>query len=292
MGASASAFPVVAGIDLNHANLQGILVKELSLLTDISLFHLNSNSYFSGTIPEELFYKNFDALFLNNNQFESEIPQNLRNFPASVINLANNKLSGNIPASFGFMGSKLKEILFLNNQLTGCISEEVGLFTEIQVLDVSYNTLMGHVPDTLSCLQDIQVLNLPIQGSLLMDDGELDFSNQEVFSSPNMAELPSSGSMDCFFEELLKDSHACTHTHICNPLIVPAPFEEQVGTDDTAESAEKKSKKRPLGNREAVRKYREKKKARAASLEDEVVKLRALNQHLKEEEEEMNKRKR
>ncbi|KAL4328865.1 hypothetical protein AHAS_Ahas13G0242800 [Arachis hypogaea] len=163
MGASASAFPVVAGIDLNHANLQGILVKELSLLTDISLFHLNSNSYFSGTIPEELFYKNFDALFLNNNQFESEIPQNLRNFPASVINLANNKLSGNIPASFGFMGSKLKEILFLNNQLTGCISEEVGLFTEIQVLDVSYNTLMGHVPDTLSCLQDIQVLNLPIQ---------------------------------------------------------------------------------------------------------------------------------
>ncbi|KAL4389522.1 hypothetical protein AHAS_Ahas03G0053500 [Arachis hypogaea] len=129
-----------------------------------------------------------------------------------------------------------------------------------------------------------------------MDDGELDFSNQEVFSSPNMAELPSSGSMDSFFEELLKDSHACTHTHTCNPpgpdhshthtcyhvhtKIVPAPSEEQVGTDDTAESAEKKSKKRPLGNREAVRKYREKKKARAASLEDEVVKLRALNQHL------------
>ncbi|XP_027354371.1 basic leucine zipper 23-like isoform X3 [Abrus precatorius] len=129
-----------------------------------------------------------------------------------------------------------------------------------------------------------------------MDDGELDFSNQEVFSSPNMAELPSSGSMDSFFDELLKDTHACTHTHTCNPpgpdfshthtcyhvhtKIVPAPAEDQVATDDTAESAEKKSKKRPLGNKEAVRKYREKKKARAASLEDEVVKLRALNQHL------------
>nr|XP_029143258.1 leucine-rich repeat extensin-like protein 4 [Arachis hypogaea] len=104
MGASASAFPVVASIDLNHANLQGTLIKELSLLTDMSLFHLNSNSYFSGTIPQELFYKNLDALFLNNNQFEDEIPQNLENSPASVINLANNKLSGNIPASFGFMG--------------------------------------------------------------------------------------------------------------------------------------------------------------------------------------------
>lgn len=129
-----------------------------------------------------------------------------------------------------------------------------------------------------------------------MEDGELDFSNHEVFSSPNMGEFPSSGSMDSFFDELLKDSHACTHTHTCNPpgpdsshthtcyhvhtKIVPAPEEDQIGTDDTAESAEKKSKKRPTGNKEAVRKYREKKKARAASLEEEVMKLRALNQHL------------
>nr|KYP61393.1 Uncharacterized protein At4g06744 family [Cajanus cajan] len=176
----ASAFPVVAGIDLNHANLQGTLVKELSLLTDLSLFHLNSNrftgtvpdafrdlvfleeldlsnnqlsgpfpaatlympgliyldlrfNYFSGALPQELFSKNLDAIFLNNNQFEGEIPQNLGGSPASVINLANNKLSGNIPAR---------------------------LFTEMQVLDVSFNSLTGHLPDTLSCLQDIEVLNV------------------------------------------------------------------------------------------------------------------------------------
>ncbi|CAI8616838.1 unnamed protein product [Vicia faba] len=129
-----------------------------------------------------------------------------------------------------------------------------------------------------------------------MEDGELDFSNQDVFPNPTIPEFPSSGSMDSFFDELLKDTHACTHTHTCNPpgpdsshthtcyhvhtKIVPASEEDQVGTDDTAESAEKKSKKRPVGNKEAVRKYREKKKARAASLEDEVTKLRALNQHL------------
>lgn len=129
-----------------------------------------------------------------------------------------------------------------------------------------------------------------------MDDGELDFSNQDVFSSPNMGEIPSSCSMDNLFEELLKDTHACTHTHTCNPpgpdsshthtcfhvhtKIVSGPNEDKVSTDDTAESTEKKSKKRPLGNREAVRKYREKKKARAASLEDEVMRLRAVNQQL------------
>lgn len=130
-----------------------------------------------------------------------------------------------------------------------------------------------------------------------MDDGEVDFSNQEVFSSTNMYDVPSSGSMDSLFDELLRDAHACTHTHTCNPpgpdsshthtcfhvhtKLLPAPSEEKgvINDDDSAESMEKKvdSKKRPVGNREAVRKYRQKKKAEAASLEDEVKRLRAVN---------------
>lgn len=130
----------------------------------------------------------------------------------------------------------------------------------------------------------------------VMDDGEVDYSNQEVMSSPNLGEMPSNCSHDSFWNDILNDTHACTHTHTCNPpgpdfshthtclhvhtKILSAPCEEKVSTDDTAESSEKKSKKRPLGNREAVRKYREKKKARAASLEDEVKTLRTLNQQL------------
>ncbi|XP_076929252.1 basic leucine zipper 23-like [Bidens hawaiensis] len=131
-----------------------------------------------------------------------------------------------------------------------------------------------------------------------MEDGELDFSNNDMFTDANMGgDIPSNDSLDSFFDDIFKDSHACTHTHTCNPLgpdsshthtcyhvhtkIVPAMSgDDKTPTDDTAESADKKGKKRPLGNREAVRKYREKRKARAASLEDEVVRLRALNQQL------------
>ncbi|KAJ8766945.1 hypothetical protein K2173_012420 [Erythroxylum novogranatense] len=101
-----------------------------------------------------------------------------------------------------------------------------------------------------------------------MDDGELDLPNQELFSSPNMNEMPTSCSMDGFFEELLKDSHACTHTHTCNPpgpdsshthtcfhvhtKIVSTPSDEKAADDDTAESTDKKCKKRPMGNRDAI----------------------------------------
>lgn len=126
-----------------------------------------------------------------------------------------------------------------------------------------------------------------------MDAGKLDFSNQEVFSGPDIGEIPI---MYDLFDDLFNDApYACTHTHICNPpgpdsaphthtcvhvhsKIVPV---DNVGTNDTEDSSEKESKKRrPLGNREAVRKYREKKKAKAASLEDEVVRLRSVNQEL------------
>lgn len=198
--------PVVAGIDLNHGNLEGILVKELSLLTDLTLLHLNSNRFtgtipllndlyalteldlsnnqftgpfpisvlqvpnllyldlrfnsFSGPIPQDLFNKNLDAIFLNNNFFSGEIPQNLANSPASVINLANNKLTGAIPVNFGYSSPKLKEILFLNNQLSGCIPQGIGMWSDVQVFDASFNSLMGHLPDTLSCLEEIEVLNV------------------------------------------------------------------------------------------------------------------------------------
>ncbi|KAK8481329.1 hypothetical protein V6N11_047223 [Hibiscus sabdariffa] len=120
----------------------------------------------------------------------------------------------------------------------------------------------------------------------VMDDGELDFSNQEVFSGNNMGDFPSSCSMDSFFDELLNDSHACTHTHTCNPpgpdnshthtcfhvhtKIVPASPEDKTASDDTAGSKEK-SKKRPLVNQQLLKRLQGQ-----AALEAEVARLKCL----------------
>ncbi|KAF3796458.1 hypothetical protein EJ110_NYTH01472 [Nymphaea thermarum] len=128
-----------------------------------------------------------------------------------------------------------------------------------------------------------------------MDDGEIDFSNQDIFADPlsgGTCTLDSS-----MFEEFFKDTHACTHTHTCNPpgpdhththtcfhvhtkIVPPADDEKTNTTDETAESVEKPQKKRPSGNREAVRRYREKKKDEAARLNHEVTALKAQVQHL------------
>ncbi|XP_042435887.1 basic leucine zipper 19-like isoform X2 [Zingiber officinale] len=122
-----------------------------------------------------------------------------------------------------------------------------------------------------------------------MDERETDFCASKDLSDEV---VPSICSMGSFFDDLLNDGHhhQCTHTHTCNP---PGPdlahthtcfhiHTKVLSADETAESAEKRSsaKRRPGGNREAVRKYREKKKAHAASLEDEIAHLRAINQQL------------
>ncbi|KAI3894461.1 hypothetical protein MKX03_011763 [Papaver bracteatum] len=123
-----------------------------------------------------------------------------------------------------------------------------------------------------------------------MDNGELDFSTQVLKMDDHQLLT-----MDSFLEDFLGDSHAAgTQTHGSNPTEQDAPgsqsyfrhstknlpAEEKTTTEETDGSVEIKSKKRAPGNRESVRKYRERKKARQALIEDELTKLRIVNQQL------------
>ncbi|XP_066309290.1 basic leucine zipper 23-like [Miscanthus floridulus] len=135
---------------------------------------------------------------------------------------------------------------------------------------------------------------------------DLDFSNPDTnLCSALGTDPPNSCSMDSYFDEILKDTehHACTHTHTCNPpvhdlshthtcvhvhtkIVAASPgdgvetAESPSENNNTTGNSNAASKKRPSGNRATVRKYREKKKAHTASLEEEVVHLWALNQQL------------
>ncbi|KAI3882094.1 hypothetical protein MKX03_021230 [Papaver bracteatum] len=115
-------------------------------------------------------------------------------------------------------------------------------------------------------------------------------------------QLFSSCGMDSFFDYMLDDTHARTHTNtnsnqseqdMSQNLDLPhSPnyihfitqntlVAEKTTSEDTDDSVDKKFKKRShAGNRESVRKYRERKKARQASLEDELIQLRIVNQQL------------
>ncbi|KAJ7949267.1 Basic leucine zipper like [Quillaja saponaria] len=126
-----------------------------------------------------------------------------------------------------------------------------------------------------------------------MDDGEVELSDNGLLSNPSSSSnFQGSTSVNTILDDFLKNTRTCTHTHTCNP---PGPDAAHTHTcyhthtqvftseeDDYPNDRERSSlkPKRPLGNREAVRKYREKKKAHTAFLEEEVKKLHLLNQQL------------
>ncbi|XP_068660387.1 basic leucine zipper 19-like [Aristolochia californica] len=122
-----------------------------------------------------------------------------------------------------------------------------------------------------------------------MEEGEEELSDQFVIYTSEFHEpIPT----DNLLDELLKTTRTCTHTHTCNPpgpsashthtcyhthtQVIPNGEEKGLSTEQHSLSKFRK----PLGNREAVRKYREKKKAHTAYLEEEVKKLHLLNQQL------------
>ncbi|KAL3599695.1 hypothetical protein D5086_007613 [Populus alba] len=97
-----------------------------------------------------------------------------------------------------------------------------------------------------------------------MDDGEVEVSDHVLLPDPGASgSLQCSGSVDSLLDELLKNTRTCTHTHTCNP---PGPDAIHTHTcyhthtqviaseeDDNPDNREH-SRKRPAGNREAVRK--------------------------------------
>jgi hypothetical protein len=94
-------------------------------------------------MPPAIFDKKIGALFINNNHFDFELPDNFGNFTASVIILANIRLRSCIPSSIGGMGGTLNELVLLYSCIRSCIPPEIRALREFTMLDVSFNQLQG-----------------------------------------------------------------------------------------------------------------------------------------------------
>ncbi|CAK9147833.1 unnamed protein product [Ilex paraguariensis] len=121
-----------------------------------------------------------------------------------------------------------------------------------------------------------------------MDDGEVEGSHHVIFPKlDSSSNVQASMWMDAFIDDFSKNSGTCNHTHTYNP---PGPGPDIAHThtcyhshtqifpfenDDVPHHNEHPVPKprRVSGNREAVRKYREKKKAHTTYLEGKVKKL-------------------
>ncbi|XP_071740614.1 leucine-rich repeat extensin-like protein 2 [Rutidosis leptorrhynchoides] len=174
---------VVAGIDLNHANIEGYLPHELGLLTDLALFHISSNQ-FCGTVPitfknlrllHELDLSNnrFVGLFpivalslphlkfldLRFNEFEGPLPHALFDKNLDAVFLNDNQFRFGIPKNLG--NSPVYVLVPANNDLGGCIPPSIGKMRKtLNEIILMNNNLTGCIPVQVGLLKQVTVFDV------------------------------------------------------------------------------------------------------------------------------------
>ncbi|KAL8244333.1 hypothetical protein R6Q59_010591 [Mikania micrantha] len=156
--------PYLYELDLSNNLFSGPFPSSILGMNTLSFLDIRFN-LFTGSIPPQLFTKDLDILFVNNNNFIQKLTEILGSSHIFYLTLANNKFYGPIPGSIAKYFSGLSEVLLLNNMLSGCLPYELGFLTETVVFDAGYNLLTGPMPFSLGCLKKAEVVNFA--GNLL-----------------------------------------------------------------------------------------------------------------------------
>ncbi|MBK9109017.1 MAG: T9SS type A sorting domain-containing protein [Saprospiraceae bacterium] len=150
----------VQSLVLINNNVNGILLPELGMLSDLRIFYLFGNEL-TGPIPPELGQlTKLEDLVLEDNALTGTIPKELSQcISLKNISLANNQLTGSIPEELGIL-SNLVTLNLSKNQLTGSVPASLSALNKLSVLDISQNMLSGEIPQAWSQLTALRELYL------------------------------------------------------------------------------------------------------------------------------------
>jgi len=163
----------IARIDLHDNKLQGILPIFWSVaFTDITEIDLHNN-FIAGTLPGEWGngFPDLRILYLQHNLFDGTLPESWSSLNSlQELDLSSNLFSGCLPTSW-FMPDGLQTVRWLSvaqNQLTGHIPAEwnLGGARDLGLLFLNHNLLSGVLPAAWSSatFPSLQLVGLKMSG--------------------------------------------------------------------------------------------------------------------------------
>ncbi|XP_050243998.1 receptor-like protein 33 isoform X5 [Quercus robur] len=150
---------MLSRIDLSGCNFSGSIPKSMGNLTQLVYLDMSSNS-FTGLIPSFSMAKKLTQIYLSHNDLTGKIDslnwKDLLNLV--ILDLGNNSLKGNIPASL-FSLPSLQILRLFHNQFYGRLGFNVSSHL-LNTLDLSSNNLEGPVPTSVFQLKGLKLLSL------------------------------------------------------------------------------------------------------------------------------------
>ncbi|KAK7295346.1 hypothetical protein RJT34_18253 [Clitoria ternatea] len=152
--------PKLNYIDLSNNYLVGEIPPSLGKLVQLETLVISNNAI-QGSIPSDLgFLKKLVTLDLSQNIINGTLPISLTNLTKlERLDISNNQLSGSLPSNLHVL-TNLRELQLLNNLISGnLVSFPVGNLTAI---NLSQNLICGEIPSRLGveCLPHLNILDL------------------------------------------------------------------------------------------------------------------------------------
>ena len=120
-------------IILPFNQLNGGIPQSIQNLSELRILDLRSNQM-TGEIEIISSVNNLEGVFLSDNNFEGELPEDLGDlYNLTELEINNNSLTGNIPLSIDNL-LELNELLLYNNNLNGEIPSNIGNLLNLEVL--------------------------------------------------------------------------------------------------------------------------------------------------------------
>lgn len=142
-------------IDLSHNQLKGPIPAETSQFLLLNYLNLSHN-YLLSTLPQVLVqYPKLAVLDLSFNRFAGPmLPELLSSSTFRELHLRNNLLAGDIRFSPSYSSSKpsLRVLDLANNRFSGNFPDDFLFLTGLYVLDISSNVFCGHLPPAITKL--------------------------------------------------------------------------------------------------------------------------------------------
>ncbi|KAL5764537.1 hypothetical protein ACOSQ2_017131 [Xanthoceras sorbifolium] len=197
-------------VDLSNNRLSGNLSRIQGWGNYVEVIHLSSNSL-TGILPNQTSqFLRLTSFKVSNNSIEGALPAILGTYPElKVIDLSFNHFSGFVLPSF-FTSTKLTDLNLSGNNFTGSFPlpeiqniPSIGSTQNLSLmsLDLSFNSLSGHLPSEINKLHNLIYLNLSnnkFEGSIpdgLPDDLKgfnVSFNNLSGSVPDNLRRFPES----------------------------------------------------------------------------------------------------